>query len=173
MGGFGLPGRLCGCGFRLGHGLHLSLGFGHLRLTLLVHELAGVRIACGLGLGSRRAGALGLLDEEVLRLELRLVGLGQLAELGIGSVGLQLAQLRRVAQARGDVVEHLVAQSLVEDGPCDLDALLHVARHKVGAGQEDLDVLARAEAVDAAVLEQTAHDGDHADVVGAAGHARD
>ena len=53
MGGFGLPGRLCGCGFRLGHGLHLSLGFGHLRLTLLVHELAGVRIACGLGLGSR------------------------------------------------------------------------------------------------------------------------
>ena len=127
----------------------------------------------GLGLGSGCTGALRLLDKEVLRLELRLIGFGQLAELGVGSVGLQLAQLRRVAQARGDVVEHLVAQPLVKDRPCDLNALLHVARHEVGAGQEDLDVLAWAEAVDAAVLEQTAYDGHHTDVIGVAGHARD
>ena len=54
---------------------------------------------------------------------------------------------------------------LVENGRCDLHALVGVARHEVGARDIHLHVLALAEAVDAGVLQEAPHDGDDGDVV--------
>ena len=47
-----------------------------------------------------------------------------------------------------------------------LDPAVEVARHQVGAADEHRDALARLERVDAAVLEEPAHDRAHADVLG-------
>ena len=52
-----------------------------------------------------------------------------------------------------------------------LDALVEVARHPVGAGEVDLLLAAVQEIVDARVLEKTIDDRDHLDVLAVPGHA--
>ena len=91
----------------------------------------------------------------------------------VATVGKQLAQLRRVGKRDIDVGQNAVAQLLVEHGPGDFHALVHVARHEVGARQVYFHVRARSEAVDAAMLEHASHDRDDAHVLGVAFHAWD
>ena len=133
------------------------------------HPATG-RIARRFVLGRFQSALLRLLDEELLRLEQRglavVVLLGKRAERRVAFIGQQFAQLRRVRHADVQVSQDLLAQLFVEHGPCDLDALVHVARHEVGARQVQLHVVARAEPVDAAVLEQASYDGHHAHVLG-------
>ena len=127
-------------------------------------------------LGSGQAHALSLGDEVLLGIEQLhfpiLVALSEGTERRVGAVGQKLAQLGRVGIADAQIPEHLVAQRLVQDRPGDFDALVHVARHEVGAGQVQLAILARAEAVHAAVLEQLADDGHLAHPIGVAFHPR-
>ena len=165
LGGLGFCDCFCGGGFGLRDGLDARFGFAQLGLAVGAMDESRMCAALHFGLGGLGATLLRLLDKRILRLEQRLAGLGQLPEFRVVAVGQQLAQLSGVAHAHIEVLQHLFAQVIVENRPSNLHALFHVARHEVGAGQVDAHVFARPEAVDAAVLEQTSHDGDDAYVV--------
>ena len=61
---------------------------------------------------------------------------------------------------------HDLLQSGIEDRPSDLNALIHIARHEVGARKIDLHIFSYAEAIDATVLEQASNDRNDLDVLG-------
>ena len=88
----------------------------------------------------------------------------------VGCVRAQLAQFGCVVHADVDVLEHLVANLAAGKRPGDLDAFVQIARHQVRARKVHGAVVCGAEAVYAAVLEQTAHDRDHAHVLGCTLH---
>ena len=162
--------HLVGTGRGAPCGRHLPERKHHARTAAVVGLLTGGQ------LGRHELHALSLGNEVLLGIEQLylpvLVTFGESAERRVGAVGQKLAQLGGVGVADAQIPQHLVAQRIVQNGPGDLDALVHVAGHEVGAGQVQLAVVARAEAVDAAVLEQLADDGHFAHAVGVAFHAR-
>ena len=118
------------------------------------------------------------LDERGLSVEERLsiallVQIAEGAERRVRGVRAQLAQLRRVLHADGEILDDALAELLAQDRPGNLDALVEVARHEVGARQVHPAVIGRAEAVDAAVLEQPADDRHDAHVLGCTPHLGD
>ena len=98
------------------------------------------------------------------------------------STGQTCVQLPSAAEHAGlHVVVHVHRQDLVADAAQDalvlhreqdLDPTVEVARHEVGAAEDDLVVAAVAEPVDAAVLEEPAHHALLGDVLAHPGHAR-
>ena len=66
---------------------------------------------------------------------------------------------------------HLGLEPRVEDGEGDLDAVVEVARHPVGGGEEVLGRAAVLEVEDPGVLEEAVDDRDHADALGQPRHA--
>ena len=133
LGGLGFGNGLrCGC---LGRrdGLDAHFGLAHLGAMPLGQLETRLRAALRLGFGRMCSALLGFLDQRVLRIEQRLAGFGQRAELRVAAVGQKLAQLGGVAQARVEVLQHLLAQGVIKNRPGNLHALLHVARHQVGA----------------------------------------
>src|SRR3984957_13784207 len=76
-----------------------------------------------------------------------------------------------------DLVEHLLVYGRIEDRTQRLDAAVEIARHHVGrrdvyGGFRVRQRVAGTEAIDAAVLEETADDGFDPDSVGQPRHAR-
>ena len=72
---------------------------------------------------------------------------------------------------REDLVADDARELLVLDREEDLDAAAQVARHEVGAADDEAVLAAAVEPVDAAVLEVAADDAADADVLGEPGHA--
>ena len=105
LGGLGFGNGLrCGCLCRR-DGLDAHFGLAHLGAMPLGHELeTRLRAALRFGFGRMCAALLGFLDQRVLRIEQRLAGFGQRAELRVAAVGQKLAQLGGVAQARVEVL---------------------------------------------------------------------
>ena len=140
-------------------------------------RLALLHLALDFHLGAHARLKPRLVHEMRLRVESNRLALGahlrEEPKRRVAAVGKQLAQLRRVGKRDVDVGQNAVAQLLVEHGPGDFHALIHVARHKVGARQVDLHVRARAEPIDAAMLEHASHDRDDAHILGVAFHAWD
>ena len=97
---------------------------------------------------------------------------------GIGAVGAQIPALRLILEIGDhDLVQHLLMHGRIVDRNQGLDAAVEVARHPVRRGDVDLGLrrrqsMTRAEADDAAMLEEAADDALYPDVLGQAGHAR-
>ena len=158
------------------HRFQFRVHFGH----EVVHALAflGLRrllLRGGVGVLRLLGNARRTVDQEGLRIEGRLrvalfVQIAEGAERRVGGIRAQFAQLGGVVKAHVYVFQYVVANALAVNRPGNLHALVQVARHQVGAAQVYRAVVGRAEAVDAAVLEQPAHDGNDAHVVGGALH---
>src|SRR5262245_38443904 len=88
-----------------------------------------------------------------------------------GAIGQDLPALLVVLEIGDhDLIEHLLMDGRIEDRAHDLDPPVEVARHQVGGSDIDRrlamrQAVATAEAEDAAVLEEAANDGFHADIV--------
>lgn len=82
-------------------------------------------------------------------------------ERGVFQVVFQHAQFSGVGKRDVQILVNAFLQLGIIDGPSDFYALFHVARHQVGAGKVELAIITRTESVDAAVLQQTANDGNN------------
>src|SRR6476469_5341410 len=89
-----------------------------------------------------------------------------------GAVGLQLPGLRVVGEQGLEDPFELVADLEVFDRDNDLDPVVEVPRHQVGAPEEVRLLVARLEAEEAAVLEEAAEHRAHPDVLAQAVDAR-
>ena len=63
-----------------------------------------------------------------------------------------------------DILPQIAGMLRVGDGKHDLHPEIQVARHQVGAAQVDLFAAIVEKIIDAAVLEEAAHDADHANI---------
>ncbi len=81
----------------------------------------------------------------------------------VGPVLVQAPRAHVVLQHRVESVDDLLRERGLLDGESRLDPAEEVARHPVGRGEPDLAVAAVLEDERAAVLEEAAHDGAHAD----------
>ena len=113
-----------------------------------------------------------LLNKVSLRIERFGAAIGVFAaeelERGVFQVVFQHAQFSGVGKRDIQILVNAFLQLGVIDGPSDFYALFHVACHQVGAREIELAIIARTESVDAAVLQQTANDGNNFNVFGIA-----
>ena len=136
-----------------------------------------VRVAGGLFLRCAQMPALRLLDQVLLRIEQHRLAVARLPwrRTRAACSGGRTRSSRSFAVSAMQVSRYpstCARKSSLEHRPGYLDALVHVARHEVGARQVHLHVVARAEPVDAAVFQQAPDDGHHAHAFGASFHAR-
>ena len=120
----------------------------------------------GLGGGSlleglRHQGGLGVQGRGILRPGHR----------GVSAVHAEVPGLHIVGTEQLHIVLDLPPDGGIDDRTGDLHPPLGVAGHQVGGADVDLSLLPHAEGVDAGVLQEPAHNGEHPDAVGEAGHA--
>ena len=81
------------------------------------------------------------------------------------AVAFQFARLGGIAEVDVEYVVDALAHVGGVDGHGHFHAALHVARHQVGRGNVELLLGTGAEAVNARMLQKTAHDAEHAEDV--------
>src|ERR1019366_6665498 len=91
----------------------------------------------------------------------------------VAAVLLQESCLHIVGEVCGqNLMHHAVAQQRVLEREQDFHALVQIAMHPIGATEVDFRLAAVLKVIDAAVLEEPAHDTAHADTVAEAANPR-